>query len=366
MLSQLSAINVRKLHSLHFAIPPMNNIDDPFRLRRAPVALLALLALLALGAGCPRRTTQPGPRRVTIGIQVSPAMALVMVAKDKGFFRDAGVDVELREFTAGKFALQAFLGGSLDFAVSGDVPVALAVLQGNDNLRIVSQVVARTTNEVRVVARRDGDVSSPQAFFAARRRRLATSFGGGPEFYTYNFLRRYQVATSSVEIVSQRPEDMPAALAVGSVDAIAIFDPFAYIAETRVGPQAVTFTDPALYSELYVLAAHPDQLSREPQVTAAVLRGLQRAAEFVRAEPAEAKGIVQRYTRLDRAVIEGIWANFDFRPALTPQLLDFWREEAQWARATGKVGASTSTPDFRRLVDDHLLRQLDASAVTLP
>lgn len=343
----------------------MTHIFDPLRFRRMLLALLALGLVMFFGAGCPRRTAQPRLPHVTIGIQISPAMALVMVAKEKGFFREAGVDVELREFTAGKFALQAFLGGSLDFAVSGDVPVALAALQGNNNLRIVSQVVARTTNEVRVVARRDGDVSSPSAFFSARRRRLATSFGGGPEFYTYNFLRRYQVATSSVELISQRPEDMPAALAAGSVDAIAIFDPFAYIAETRLGQQAVTFSDPSLYSELYVLAAHPDHLTREPQVTTAVLRGLQRAAAFVDAEPAEAKGIVQRYTHLDRAVIEGIWANFAFRPALTPQLLDFWRQEAQWARATGKVNASATEPDFRRLGDDRFLRQLDASAVTL-
>jgi NitT/TauT family transport system substrate-binding protein len=80
--------------------------------------------------------------KLTVGIQVSPAMTLVMVAEDKGFFDKAGVDVEIKEFTAGKFALQAFLGGSLDIAISGEVPVTLSSLQGN-KFRVLAQVVEK-------------------------------------------------------------------------------------------------------------------------------------------------------------------------------------------------------------------------------
>ena len=127
--------------------------------------------------------------KVTIGIQVSPAMTLIMVAKDKGFFSKEGLDVELKQFTAGKFALQAFLSGSIDFAVSGEVPVTLASLQGNQ-IRIVTQVVGSTVNEVRIVALKDGNITDPKQYFTLKKRKLATSFGGGPEYYTYNFLKK--------------------------------------------------------------------------------------------------------------------------------------------------------------------------------
>src|ERR1035441_6281221 len=76
--------------------------------------LSGLLLLMGVLSGC-----RPKSEPVTIGIQTSPAMALVMVAKDKLFFQEEGVDADLKEFTAGKFALQAFLGGSLDFAPNG-------------------------------------------------------------------------------------------------------------------------------------------------------------------------------------------------------------------------------------------------------
>jgi ABC-type nitrate/sulfonate/bicarbonate transport system substrate-binding protein len=159
-----------------------------------PRACAALLLIGLLGCAAPEPQGQPAassPRpnlpKLTVGIQVSPAMTLVMVAEDGGFFDRAGVDVEIKEFTAGKFALQAFLGGSLDIAISGEVPVTLSTLQGN-KFRVIAQVVERTINEVRVVARREAGLDTPETYFGAKKRKLATSFGGGPEFFTYNFL----------------------------------------------------------------------------------------------------------------------------------------------------------------------------------
>ena len=130
--------------------------------RKIVISLAGVLLAGILIFGLPSCRRDKG--HVTIGIQTSPAMALVMVAKDKQFFDQEGIDVELKEFTAGKFALQAFLGGSLDFAVAGEVPVTLATLQGS-KFFVLSQVVEKTTNEVRVVARRDGNISDATTYF---------------------------------------------------------------------------------------------------------------------------------------------------------------------------------------------------------
>lgn len=299
-----------------------------------------------------------------MGIQVSPAMTLVMVAKDKGFFLEEGVDVEVKEFTAGKFALQAFLSGSIDYCVSGEVPVCLATLQGNQ-IRVVSQVVENTTKEVRVVARKDGNEKDAKTYFRAKKRKLATSFGGGPEFFTYNFLQHEQIAAGEVEIISQTPQDMPAALETGSVDAISIFDPFAFIAEKRLGDKVVTFADAALYSEFYVLNARPEQTEKSPEVIEAILRAFVTAGDFIEKNPDESKQIMQKYTKLDRDVIDGIWQNFAFRPALVQKLLEYWHAQAIWAKDTKKVTPDTQIPNFRTIVDDRFLKKVKPEAVKL-
>ena len=320
------------------------------------IVLLGGLLVLVNKAKSPKQL-----EHVTIGIQTSPAMALVMIAKDKGFFVEQGLEVELKEFTAGKFALEAFLGGSLDFSISGDVPVTLAALQGNKFV-VPAQVVAKTQNEVRVVARKEAGLDTADEYFKAKKRKLATSIGGGPEFFTYELLNKIGISKDQIEIISQSPKDMPAALISGSVDAIAIFDPFAYISEKQLGNKSITFTDESIYSELYVIAAR-QSVKEDSRNLEKVLKGLVEAENFVKTNPEEAKDIVMKYTKLDKDTINGIWSSFDFRVALTPQLLEYLNREAQWAKDVGKVTKDTTIPSFNNMIFDTPLKKISPSAV---
>ncbi len=329
-----------------------------------PVRLMCLhyLSALLLGLGVfTSNALSAEAATVTIGIQTSPAMALVMVAKDKGLFEKHGLDVQIKEFTAGKFALEAFLGGSLDFAISGDVPVTLSTLQGNKFL-VPAQVVRKTTNEVRVVARKEAGLDTAEQYFKAKKRKLATSFGGGPELFTYEFLKKIGIAKDDVELISQKPGDMPAALISGSVDAIAIFDPFAFIAEKQLGPDATTFTDENIYSELYVIEAR-ESVRENPQALEALLRGLLDAQTFTKDNPAAAKAVVIKYTKLDKDTVDGIWGSFDFQVAITPQLLEYLNRGVLWAKDTGKVAKDRPAPDFSQIVYDVPLKRLAQDAV---
>ena len=290
-------------------------------------------------------------------------MALVMVAKDKGFFEQAGLDVEIKEFAAGKLALQALLGGSLDFSVSGDVPPLLAILQGN-SLVVPAQVVGSTVNEVRVVARKDGDLNTAEDYFKSKKRKLATSFGGGPEFFTYEFLNKLGVGKDQIEILSQQPNDMPTAIASGGVDAIAVFDPFAYFAEKELGGESLTFTDKDIYSELYVLEASP-AIKQNPVVLNKFLSALLKAEKFVSDNPDESKDIVAKYAKLDRATVDKVWGNADYRVVLNPKLLEFWGREAVWAKSTGKISPEAKVPDFKDFIFDAPLKALVPSAVKI-
>jgi ABC-type nitrate/sulfonate/bicarbonate transport system substrate-binding protein len=247
---------------------------------------------------------------------------------------EAGVDVEIKEFTAGKFALQAFFGGSLDVAVSGEVPVALSTLQGN-KFRVLAQVVERTINECRVVARKEAGLDTPEKYFGAKKRKLATSFGGGPEFFTHSFLNKHGIGFSQVEIISQRPEDMPAALKSGSVDAISIFDPQARIAERLMGAEGITFADADIYSELYVVNVMQTTIDNRRDELLAFLQGLHDASHYIEENPEQSKQVLIRYTKLDRPVVDDIWKNFVFKAAINRLFADYTTAQARWAVPSG-------------------------------
>lgn len=316
------------------------------------ITVLVLFAFLISSCSISQiagKVVQDKSKPITIGMQVGPASTLLMVAKDKGFFEEEGVDVQLVEFTAGKFALQAFLANSLDLAASGEVPVTLASLQGNE-FYIIIQIVERTKNEVRVIALKDNNLNTPEKYFKAKKRKLATSFGGGPEFYTYNFLKKYNI--KDVEIISQKPEDMPVALQSKTVDAIAIFEPFAFFAEQKLGNDAITFKDDKLYSELYVLNAKREWVEANPEIVEKILRALVKASEFIEKNPEESKAILTKYTKFDKATVDNIWNNFVYKPVLNELLPKYLNEEAQWAKETGKVSKDTKVPDF----DEYIYR----------
>ena len=148
------------------------------------LALLTLLAASALFWYSRTNSSSPGDQVLRVGYQNSPAMALIMIAESQGYFSKPGTKIELNEFTAGKFALQAFLSQSVDVAVVGDVPIGLALLQ-NQKLKVVGEVLKDAINEVRMIVRQDGGCKGikPEQYFGETRRKIATSFGGGPILY---------------------------------------------------------------------------------------------------------------------------------------------------------------------------------------
>ena len=331
------------------------------------INLIAIfIAVIIVGSGCSssditgKAIDQYKP--ITIGMQVGPASTLLMVAKDKGFFDEQGLNVQLVEFTAGKFALQAFLAGSLDLAASGEVPVTFSSLQGN-KFYVITQIVERTKNEVRVVALKDDALNTLEKYFKAKRRKLATSFGGGPEFYTYNFLKKYNI--TDVEIISQKPEDMPVALASKTVDAIAIFEPFAFFAEQKLGKDAITFKDDTLYSELYVLNAKKEWVESNPKIVEGIIRALVKASQFIEKNPEQAKSVLIKFTKLDKAVVDGIWNNFVYKPVLNDLLPKYLNEEAKWAIETRKVSKDTKVPDFDGYIYKDLLKKVKPEFVKI-
>ena len=282
-----------------------------------------------------------------------------MIAENQGYFGKPGTKIDLKEFTASKFALQAFLAGSLDVAVVGDVPVGLALLQ-NQHLKVVGEVLKDATNEVRMIVRKDGGCEgiNPKQYFGKSRRKIATSFGGGPEYFTINFLRANNIPLSDVELISQKPEEMPVSLQTGAVDGISIFDPQAAIAERALGnKQACTFPDPHIYRQHYVIVTSPPRGDTVDPGISAFIQGLKRAGEFVQKNPEEAKRIVSQKTSIGLADVEHIWGNYVFGVTLDNGLVQLWKEQADWQRLKPGVHGQFAHPNYEAVLTHSYLSE---------
>lgn len=300
-------------------------------------------------------------QELTIGIQNSPSNSLVIIASAKGFFDTSKVKVIVKEFTAGKLALQALLGqaNDIEVAVSAETPVTLSTLGGN-KIKVISEIV-NAKNECRVVVRKDGELNTPEKYFS-KSRKLTTSLGGSPEWMTYNFIKKYNIDKSKLEVVAMLPENMPTALSSKSVDAISIFDPFARIAEKDLGDMGMTFLNSDITS-YYVMSVKEKTLVEKSMALEELIKGLLKAEEFIKSNSEEAKLIVASKTKLDISILNSTWNNYAFAVRLDQSLIDLCVAQSTWAIESGKYPKGTPVPDFKSVISTDLLKKIAPKTV---
>ncbi len=98
------------------------------------VIAFALAATAAIGP-VKAQSLQP----VKFAWNPNPQTAQIDVAIKNGLFKEAGLDVQVIAFPTGREALEALLGGQVDFAYMAEFPVATAVLR-QQKLRVVADL----------------------------------------------------------------------------------------------------------------------------------------------------------------------------------------------------------------------------------
>lgn len=163
-----------------------------------------------------------------------------------------------------------------------------------------------------------------------------------------------------------KPEDMPIALANGSVDGIAIYEPFAHFATQQTGIEKVfSIKNDDLYSEIIVLVGKTEWVSQNEKVVERFLRALKKSETFIRNNPEESMNIVSSFTKLDKETLRGTWSTFTLQLGLDNKLVPTMEGEAQFAKDTGKLPKETATPDFREFIFEAPLKKVAPSAVEL-
>lgn len=92
--------------------------------------------LLCLSAGGARPADAP-PERLTMAVPGVPPVfsgLVAFVAREQGFFKKHGVDVEVRPFDSGAAAAQAVVAGGIDFSLSPTAAIVRMVSNGNVDL----------------------------------------------------------------------------------------------------------------------------------------------------------------------------------------------------------------------------------------
>lgn len=258
-------------------------------------AFAAALVFFASEAGAEAPSEGAGFKPVRVGVAEQLTAIVGLVAGEKKFFSAEGVPVELTYFVSGSRALQAMAAGEIDIAIGvADVPFALRAFQMPD--LVILGIVGADARLRKIVARKSAGIMKIEDL---RGKRIGTQENSAVHFFLHIFLNYAGLKPQEVTMSFFLAEDLPGALAEKKVDAISMREPFLSRAEKMLGEDTVFFEVPDLYYSYEVMVTRGNLVRDRPETLQRVMNAVNRAADFVKANPREAVSIGARALAMD-------------------------------------------------------------------
>ncbi|MET0413039.1 MAG: aliphatic sulfonate ABC transporter substrate-binding protein [Polyangiaceae bacterium] len=247
--------------------------------RRSFIASGLCLALAA-GYGGPARAAELKPYKV--GYNAWIGSIAFFVAKEKGFFKDEGLDVQTKIFSSPGDGLTPLVAGDLDLVLSTADSVLTVADKAPGRLKIV-YLTDTSAGADAILAKKDIlDVK------ALKGKRVAATLGQCNQLLLDKALERAGLSAKDVQIVNMNPDDAGAAFAAGKLDAAVTWEPWiTKVAGEQKGHVIFSSKDtPNLI--LDVVAISTKTASAKAAETRAFLKALERGNVFVEQKPDEA------------------------------------------------------------------------------
>ena len=313
------------------------------------IILIGIIALSLIGLFV---STQPSQDKIILGINPFPLSALVFIADEKGYFAQEGLNVEFVNFQTGKLALDSLLGGGTNIATTADIPITLAALSDQE-FSVVSTIA--WGNDISVVARKDSGIIVPADL---KGKRIGTTSGGGPLFFTHKFLETNNISVEDVSLTYLSPSDMVLAIVRGDLDAIIVFSPHPSFAKEQLGDNAVIFSPENIYGETWNVVVSKEFVINNPESVLSFLKALKKAELFAENNRDEAITITAQRSGVKASVLESYWDILNFELALNNILTDSLILESKWAIDT-KISNALAVPDFNEFIDSSFLDKIN-------
>ena len=221
----------------------------------------------------------PAAEKIRIGWVYAMANAPVVVAQERGFFREQGVEVELRRFNSGPLIIHALEVGDLDMAYIGVPPVYAAIAHGLD-VKIVSKV---NYGQAALIVNQDSSIKTLQEL---RGKKIASvRRGSGMDILLRGFVLKQKAGLNpdtDVSIVNMPAKMMDASVHRKVVDAAFTWEPYVSMAElTGHARVLLDMNEVAPHYPWYVLIASAKTCNNQRASLQKVLRANQQAIDYL-------------------------------------------------------------------------------------
>jgi NitT/TauT family transport system substrate-binding protein len=283
--------------------------------------ILLIFAVIALGVGAalflrnrtPDTTHRAWPR-LRIGYLPLAAELPLFVAVEQGYFKKAGIEVELTKFASSNEIGNAATADQIDVLAgcASSVIFDIGYVSGKKHLLFAVNPYSNSPNHVtdHLIVRKDSSIST---LADLKGKRIASFPGSVNRIFTHLILEKYGVARDSYTYVELLPRDWQPSLASGAIDAVSAVEPYAtQIIKDGTGVSIF----PGFYADLMPdvpLAGHwiaADFYSRADKAQlSAFIDAYDQAIQFCREHEKEAKGYLVEYANVRPDIVANVNLN---------------------------------------------------------
>jgi len=214
----------------------------------------------------------------------------LMVAIDRGYFKEAGLDVELKPIVKSSDRMLALTQGGIQWTNTGVLSVIVEMAKGNDNFYWFANVDDSPGAE--------GLVAQPgiDGIKDLKGKKIAVTLNSGAEITLYYLLKEAGLAPGDVRVVPMAANEMVAAFANKNIDAYCVWEPAFSDGQKAVAGAKVLATDKdtPIYRKFKTASApdvvviRKDLVDKHPETAKKLVAAYFKGVKFTKDNPHEA------------------------------------------------------------------------------
>ncbi|HJZ48300.1 MAG TPA: ABC transporter substrate-binding protein [Roseiflexaceae bacterium] len=259
--------------------------------KQLKLVLFLLIGALLLSA-CGAQTSQTGgtqPAKLKIGYSVWVGYGPLFIARDKGYFKDEGLDIELVKVEDPKDRFAALSGKQLDGLVT---TLDTSTLYWRSETPFASILgLDESSGGDGIIVRKELNIASVKDL---KGKKIGVNVGSVSHFLLDYLLQQNGLTDADVSLVKMKQGDVPAALIAGQVDAGVTWEP--HLSKAAKDPNLAILTTsketPGLIVDTLILRR--DVIAANQGVGTKLSRAWNKAVEYQKANPDDAAAIMQK------------------------------------------------------------------------
>ena len=299
-------------------------------------------------------------KEIVIGCENSILPSAVWVAKSKGYFREEGLNVRIKEFDSGRDALVSMLRNrDTDICTASQTPIVFHSFN-RDDFSIIGTMVY-SYNDIKVLVRQDKWIKNPTDL---KGRKIGITKGSAGQFYLNLFLNYNGLSCSDVDGIDINAPELPHALADGRVDAISTWEPHIMAAMKILGKKALILPGGNIFREDFYFVVNKSFIKDNPEALTVFLKAIERGEKFLQKNREDSISIVSERLKIDKITIASVWDDFDFKLILDQSIFISLEAQARWA-IHDRLTEKREVPNYLDFIYMDALEDVNPEAVTI-